>query len=87
MFALSILSIVVAIPAVICWIYVAIRMMQEGQTALGIICIVLCGIGALIAFIMGWVKSSEWNLMPVMLVWTACVVINLLIRVMMLALA
>ena len=40
----------------------------------------LCtGIGALIAFVYGWIKSSEWGLRKVMLAWSICLAINLLL--------
>lgn len=43
--------------SLVCLIMVIIQMFQHEQTGLGIACIVLtfCGIGALIAFIYGWV--------------------------------
>jgi hypothetical protein len=55
-------------------------MFQHGQTGLGIACIVLlfcCGIGALIAFIVGWMNARAWNITNVMIAWTVCWVINL----------
>ncbi len=74
------LETVAGLGSLVCFILVLIQMFQRGQTVLGIVCIVLCfviGIGALIAFIYGWVKSREWGLYNVMLVWTVCVVVLL----------
>jgi hypothetical protein len=64
----------------VCFILVVIAMFKNNQTGLGIVCLVglLCGIGGLIAFIYGWIKSGEWNLKTVMLVWTAAIVIGLI---------
>jgi hypothetical protein len=73
--ALVILNWILIVPILVCLIIVVIKMIQDGQTALGIISI-FCGI---IAFIYGWVKVREWNLMPVMLVWTACIVLRIIL--------
>ena len=69
------------IASLICFILVVVAMFQRQQTGLGIACIVLLfcfGIGALIAFIYGWMKSSEWNLKNVMIIWTIAIVIGFL---------
>jgi hypothetical protein len=55
-------------------------MFQAGQTGLGIAVIVLTfctGIGPLIAFIYGWVKSGEWGIKNVMLIWTLTIVVSI----------
>jgi len=51
---------------------VIISMFQRQQVGLAIACIVLafCGIGFLIAFVYGWMKSNEWGLKNVMIIWT-----------------
>jgi len=59
----------------ICFIMVLMKMFQVGQTALGVVCIVLVfciGIGGLVAFIMGWVNATTWNIKNLMLAWTGC---------------
>src|SRR5207244_2318083 len=52
---------VAGIASLVCFVMVLIQMFQHGQTGLGIACIVLifCGVGGLIAFIYGWMKSTE----------------------------
>lgn len=63
----------------VCFVLVVVKMFQNGQTGLGIASIVLlpcCGIGYLLALIMGWVKSSEWNIKTLMLVWTGAFLVN-----------
>jgi hypothetical protein len=77
----QILSGIGGLGALICFILVLVKMFQNGATGLAIACIVLafcCGIGALIAFIYGWIKSGEWNLRNVMLVWTVCIVLSVI---------
>lgn len=56
----------------VCFVWVVVKMFQNGKTGLAITSILTfcCGIGYLIAFVYGWIKSGEWKLMPVMLVWT-----------------
>jgi hypothetical protein len=75
---LSILS----IGSLVCFVLVLIKMFQRGQTGLGVACIVLAfcvGVGALIAFIYGWVKAREWDLQKVMMAWSGIVAANILL--------
>jgi hypothetical protein len=61
---------------VVCFFWVLIAMFRNGQTALGVITILttlFCGIGPPIAFFFGWIKSGEWKIRSVMLVWTLAV--------------
>jgi len=77
---LGIVANIVGLINLVCFILVVVKMFQHNQTGLGIGTIVaacLCGIGGLIAFVVGWMKSSEWNLKTVMLVWTVALVIYL----------
>ena len=63
---------------IVCYVLVIVKMFQNGQTGLAIATIVtgcLCGIGGLIAYVYGWMKSGEWKLMPVMLIWTVLLLI------------
>lgn len=66
-----------SIVALICFIMVIIAMFKSGDQTMGIVCLVtllLCGLGVLIAFIMGWVNAGKWNVKQVMLIWTAAIV-------------
>lgn len=77
------LQIALSIVALVCYVLVLVKMFQNGQTGLGIACIVLLfcfGIGVLIAFIVGWVNAKKWNLMPVMLAWTGLIVVGILLN-------
>jgi hypothetical protein len=67
---------------------VLVQMFQHGQTGLGVLCVVLflCfGIGFLIVFIYGWVKSGQWNIQTLMLVWTGLVVLGFILEIVALA--
>jgi Flp pilus assembly protein protease CpaA len=78
----AIVSNIVGLVGLVCFILVIVKMFQNNQTGLAIACIVglcVCGIGYFVAFIMGWVKSGEWKLKPVMLVWTIVLVVNLIL--------
>ena len=77
---LGIVSNIIGLVGLVCFVLVVVKMFQNNQTGLGIACIVglcVCGIGGLVAFIMGWVKSGEWNLKTVMLVWTGVILLNM----------
>jgi hypothetical protein len=57
----------------VCHILVIVKMFQHNQTGLGIASIILtfcCGLGGLLTFIYGWVKSTPWNIKNLMLVFT-----------------
>ena len=73
-------AILIGLVQLVCLVLVIVEMFKRGETAIGIVCAVLSlctGIGALIAFVYGWIKSSEWGLRKVMLAWTICLVLNL----------
>ena len=81
--ALGIISILFGVVSLVCYIMVVIQMFQHGQSGLGIAAIVLLhcfGIGALLAFVYGWVKAGEWKIQNVMIAWTAVVVINVVLN-------
>jgi hypothetical protein len=66
--------------AFICHIIVIVKMFQNGQTGLGILAIVLTccfGVGILFTLIYGWIKSTEWNIKNIMLIYTVGVVLDL----------
>jgi hypothetical protein len=61
--------------ALVCWIIVLIQIFKRQHIALGVIGI-LCPI---VAFVYGWIKAREWAIMNIMLAWTACIVLQILI--------
>jgi hypothetical protein len=66
----GVLGAICGLVTFVCWIMVLVKMFQNGQVGLGILSI-FCGI---VAFIMGWVKATEWNVKNVMMVWTGAIV-------------
>jgi hypothetical protein len=76
------LSMLLALAAFVCYVMVVIQIFQHGETGMGLACsigLLACGLGYLLAFIYGWVKAGPWRLNNIMLVWTACFVINLIL--------
>lgn len=75
---------IASLVTLVCYVMVVIKMFQNGQTGLGIASLVLffCfGIGVLLAFVFGWIKSAEWGIKNVMIAWTAAFLINIVVNV------
>ncbi len=55
-----------------CYIFVVVKMFQNGDKTMGIISLVTipCGIGSLSAFIFGWMNVKKYDAMIVMIVYT-----------------
>lgn len=68
------------LASLVCFILVIVAMFQNNQATMGILCLVLllCLVGGLVAFVYGWMKSSEWNIKNIMIIWTIAIVIGLL---------
>jgi hypothetical protein len=83
-FLIQSLETVCFIVSLVCFIMVLIKMFQNDQTVLGIVCIVgvcfCCG-GKLIAFIVGWMNSTKWGIKNIMLVWTGAIVLFFVLSV------
>ncbi|MCA9248126.1 MAG: hypothetical protein KDA42_13450 [Planctomycetales bacterium] len=79
----QLIGMVCGLGSLVCWILVLIQMFKHEQTGLAIASIVLIciGIGPLIAFVYGWIKSGEWDLKQIMLGWTGCIVVGLICNV------
>jgi hypothetical protein len=78
MIAIQGLQGLIGIASLVCFILVLVQMFQRGQTALGVLCIVLVfcgGVGGLVAFIYGWINVNTWNIRNIMLAWTVCAVL------------
>ncbi|MDA1229337.1 MAG: hypothetical protein O2856_01060 [Planctomycetota bacterium] len=76
---IGLLAIVAGIGSLACWIMVIIAAFKNEQSPLmGILCIVLCGLGA---FIIGWIKHGEWKIKNIMLAWTGLIVFGVIIQV------
>jgi hypothetical protein len=72
-YAVWALIVLVGLVSFVCEIIVIVKMFQNDQSGLGILCIVLifCGnIAGLIAFIVGWVNATKWAIKNLMIAWT-----------------
>ena len=69
---LMLLALLVSLGSIACWIIVVVKAFQSGNVVLGIVS--LC---PLVGFIIGWVKSNEWGLQKVMLIWTVLVIASI----------
>jgi NhaP-type Na+/H+ and K+/H+ antiporter len=75
------LAVIAGLVALVFFVLVLVEMFKRQQNGLAIACIVLTvctgGLGMLVAFIYGWMKATEWNIKKIMLAWTACIVVQL----------
>lgn len=71
------LAALAGIGSLVCWIMVLVKLFQNGQVAMGIVSI-FCGI---VAFVLGWMNATAWNIKNVMLIWTACLGIGIIAQV------
>ena len=79
------LSVLIGLGSFVCWIMVIIKAFQSEESPLmGILCIVLCGLGA---FIIGWIKNSEWRITQLMMIWTGLFIASIVIQVITMAIA
>ena len=72
----------VGLGSLICFILVIVSFFQKGEQKLGIICLVLilaCGLGGLVAFVTGWMNASKLGIQQIMMAWTGCVVLGMLL--------
>ena len=76
----QLVNVVFSIISLVCLIIVIVKFFQSGDSGTGVLCLlttIFCGIGALITFILGWIKAGELGLKKVMLIWSVCIVINI----------
>lgn len=78
------INVVVAIVSVCCYLFVIYKMFENAETVIGIVCLVgvcVLGIGGIVAFVYGWIKSREWEIVPVMAMWSGALVLNVILAV------
>ena len=76
---LGILLFPIGIGMFICWIMVIIKAFKKEEGPLmGILCIVLCSLGALV---IGWINAKKWDCKKLMLVFTALAEIYIVVMV------
>ena len=73
---LMVAVVIFSIGSFVCWIMVLIQMFKTQGPLHGILGII-CG---LYAFIWGWMKATELNLKNIMLIWTGCFVVTLILQ-------
>lgn len=72
-----ILSLLVGLASFACFVIVIIKMFQTEGALQGVLGIVTCGIYALI---WGWLRASRYNLRNIMIIWTICIVVGLVLN-------
>ena len=77
---LSILSMVIGLGSLVCWIMeIVAAFKNEESPLLGILSIIPClGLGGLI---IGWVKHREWGITQLMMIWSALIVISIVLNI------
>lgn len=74
---------------IVCLILVIIRMFQNDDSTMGIVCAltsIFCGIGYLITFVMGWLNAGKYGASQLMLIWTGALVGSIVLQVIGMAL-
>ncbi len=78
------INVVISICSLLCYFYVIYQMFENAETVIGIVCLVgICvlGLGGLVAFVYGWIQAREWEIVPVMAIWSGCIALNVVIAV------
>jgi hypothetical protein len=74
------LSALAGIVSLVCLIMVVVAIFQHGETTFGIVSLLLllvCGIGGLMLFVYGWMRSSEWGLKNIMIIWSIAILVEI----------
>jgi hypothetical protein len=77
---LQALSLTIGCVGLFCFARVFLAMRENGEGPLAMACLatlLLVGIGAVVAFGYGIIKSREWELAPTMMLWGSCMAGNL----------
>lgn len=83
-FVLLGLQLIITLISLACFVMVIIKMFQSGDTGLGVACLLLilaCGLGFLVTYIMGWVKAGQYGITNIMMAWTGCIVVGIILRI------
>lgn len=78
------ISTVLGIVQLLCYFYVIYQMFNNAESVIGIVCLIgICalGLGVLVAFVYGWIKAWEWEIVPVMGMWSGCLAVNLVLAI------
>ena len=74
---LMILASLVGLGSLVCFVIVLIKQFQTAGALHGIIGLITCGIWT---FIWGWMRASTLNLKNMMLIWTALIVLGIVLN-------
>jgi hypothetical protein len=74
---LQVVSTIASLVALVCFVIVVVKMFQNKQVGLGVVSIILCFIGYIIALAVGWKNRTAWKLEKVMPVFTAAFLISI----------
>lgn len=74
---LGLLSMLIGLGCLICWIIVLIKQFQSAGVVHGIIGIVTCGIWT---FIWGWMNANDLGIKNIMMIWSVLILISLVLR-------
>ena len=86
---IQLLSAVVGIGSLVCFIMVIIQMFKHDQQTMGIVCIVgiFCCFGGIVAFVYGWMNAAAWNIQNIMYIWTGCILAGIVLNILAMAFA
>ena len=74
---LGMLGIVVGLGCLVCFVIVLIKLFQNEGALKGILGLI-CG---LYTFIWGWMNASRLNIRNIMMIWTALIILSIIINV------
>jgi hypothetical protein len=78
------ISYALGLVSLLCFLFVIYTMFNNAESVMGIVCLVgicLLGIGGIVAFVYGWIKAREWEIVPVMGIWSGCVALQIVLAV------
>ena len=76
------ISFAVGLASMLCYFFVIYTMFNNAESVMGVICLIgacVLGLGGIVAFVYGWMKAWEWEIVPVMGIWSGCVVLQLIL--------
>jgi hypothetical protein len=71
------LALLTSLVSIGCWIFVLVKMFQNETPMYGIFGII-CGLYALV---WGWQNADKLNIRNIMMIWTACVILGIILNV------
>ena len=78
------ISIAVGLASLLCYFFVIYTMFNNAESVIGIVCLVgacVLGLGVIVAFVYGWIKAWEWEIVPVMGIWSGCFVLQIILAI------